>query len=219
MSETPIPVEVVGEDEVRLSGLEWPISGPPVLFVHDFGADLDQWGSLPGGLAASGFRVISLELSGHGLSHGEPDPGSIARDVGVMVAQASGLWGPLGLVTCGESARGSVGAGAAAGAPVHILISPPEMSVEFMSGGEKAMRIIMAGGGDTEGHAAAKSAHDHLPGQRMLMTVSGATERGATLAGLRPSILEDMAQFFRHYLAPINMAWITRREAEATETS
>ena len=219
MSETPIPVEVVGEDEVRLSGLEWPISGPPVLFVHDFGGDLDQWGSLTGGLAASGFRVISLELSGHGLSDGEPDLRSIARDVGVMVAQASGLWGPLGLVTCGESARGSVRAGAAAGAPVHILISPPEMSVEFMRGGEKAMRIIMAGGGDTEGHAAAKSAHDHLPGQRMLMTVSGAAERGAVLAGLRPSILEDMAQFFRHYLAPINMAWITRREAEPTETS
>lgn len=219
MSETPVPVEVVGSEGVRLRGLEWPVAGPPVIFVHDFGADLDQWGPLTAGLAASGFRVISLELSGHGLSDGDPDPGSISRDIGVMVARASRLWGPLGLVTCGESARGSVGTGAASGAPVHILISPPQMPVEFMKGGEKALRIIMAGGGDPEGHAAAKSAHDQLPGQRMLMTVSGAAERGVALAGLRPSILEDMAQFFRLYLAPINMAWITRKQAEAEKPS
>ncbi|MDE0231330.1 MAG: hypothetical protein OXI56_06150 [bacterium] len=219
MSETPVPVEVVGSEGVRLRGLEWPVAGPPVIFVHDFGADLDQWGPLTAGLAASGFRVISLELSGHGLSDGEPDPGSVARDIRVMVAQASRLWGPLGLVTCGESARGSVGTGAASGAPVQILISPPDMPVEFMKGGEKALRIMMAGGGDAEGHAYAKKAHDHLPGQRMLMTLSGATERGVALAGLRPSVLEDMAQFFRLYLAPVNMAWITRKEAEAEKPS
>ena len=93
------------------------------------------------------------------------------------------------------------------------------MPVEFMNTGEKALRIMMAGGGDAEGHAAAKKAHDHLRGQRMLMTVSGATERGVALAGLRPSILEDMAQFLRLYLAPINMAWIARKEAEAEKTS
>ncbi len=219
MSEAPVPVEVVGSEGVRLRGLEWPVAGPPVIFVHDFGGDLDQWGPLTARLAASGFRVISLELSGHGLSDGEPDPRSIALDVGVMVAQASRLWGPLGLVTCGESARGSVGTGAASGAPVHVLISPPAMPVEFMKAGERALRIMMAGGGDAEGHAAAKSTHDHLPGQRMLMTLSGATERGVALAGLRPSILEDMAQFFRLYLAPINMAWIKQKEAESTETS
>lgn len=212
MTPTLVPVEVVGENRVTLRGLEWPTPGPPVIFVHDFGADLDQWGSLTATMAGAGFRVISLELSGHGLSDGEPDPAAICEDVKNMVTQAGGVWGPCGLVLTGETARGSVGAGAASGAPVHILISPPRMPAEFMRGGERAMRIIVAGGSDSEGHAAAKHAHDHLRGQRMLMTVSGATERGVALAVLRPSIPEDFARFFRQYLAPINMAWVSRRE-------
>lgn len=223
MSQAPIPVEVVGEEGVRLRGLEWPTLGPPVIFVHDYGEDLDQWGPLTGGLAAAGYRVVSLELSGHGLSDGEPDLDSVFRDIKAMVTQTAKVWGPLGLVACGESARAAVRVGSSSGAPVHIYISPPQMEMEYLKGGEEAMRIIMAGGSDQEGHAAAKSVYDHLPGQRLLMTVSGTTKRGAALAGLRPSILADMAQFFRQYLAPVNMSWVSRREAQgearAAETS
>lgn len=217
MSGTPIPVEVVGENGVKLRGLEWPTPGPPVVFVHDYGADLDEWGPLTGGMAAAGYRVVSLELSGHGLSEGDPDRSAIPGDVRNMVVQASGVWGPVGLVANGESVRGAVGVGAAQGAPVQILISPPALDTDFLREGEKAMRMIMAGGTDQSGHAAAKMAHDHLRGQRMMMTVAGSAETGIALATLRPSILEDMAQFFRYYLAPINMTWISRKEAEAAE--
>ena len=219
MTQPPIPVEVVGENGVSLRGLEWSVPGPPVIFVHDYGADLDDWGTLTAGLAAAGFRVISLELTGHGLSDGQPSPSTIPEDVKSMVVHTSRVWGPCGLGVDGEAARGSVGVGAASGAPVHILISQPEMPIELLKEGEKAMRIVMAGGSDIDGHAAAKRALDHLPGQRMLMTVSGSTERGVTLAGLRPSILEDMAQFFRQYLAPINMAWIKYKEKEAAASA
>ena len=217
MSETPIPVEVVGENGVSLRGVEWPTPGPPVVFVHDFGADLDQWGSVTGGMAGAGYRVISLELSGHGLSDGEPDRSAIAEDIRNMIVQTSGVWGPVGLVVNGESARGAVGVGAARGAPVQILISPPALETDFLKAGERAIRMIMAGGTDQPGHSAAKRAHDHLRGQRMMMTVSGSAATGIALATLRPSILEDMAQFFRYYLAPINMTWIRQREAEAAE--
>lgn len=219
MTKTPIPVEVAGENGIRLRGLEWPVAGPPVIFVHDFGADLDHWGSLTGDLAGMGFRVVSLELSGHGLSEGDPDSSAIPDDVKTMVTQTSRVWGPCGLVVTGEAVRGSVVAGARVGAPVHILVSPPEMSTELMKGGEKAMRIIVAGGSDVGGHEAAKNAYDQLPGQRMMMTISGSAERGVALARLRPSILEDFAQFFRQYLAPINMAWVSHREAQSTAES
>ena len=204
---------------MSLRGLEWPTPGPPVVFVHDFGADLDQWETLTGGLAEEGYRVMSLELSGHGLSDGEPDRSSVVEDVRNMVVQASTVWGPVGLVVVGESARGAVQVGAAQGAPVQILLSPPTLDPDYLKAGEKAMRMIVAGGTDHDGHEAAKRAHDHLRGQRMMMTVAGSAESGVALATLRPSILEDMAQFFRYYLAPINMAWISRREAESTETS
>ena len=219
MSATPISVEVVGENGVSLRGLEWSTPGPPVVFVHDFGADLDQWETLTRGLAEAGYRVMSLELSGHGLSDGEPDLSSIAEDVRNMVVQTSTVWGPVGLVVVGESARGAVQVGAAQGAPVQILVSPPTLDADYLKAGEKAMRMILTGGTDQEGREAAKRAHDHLRGQRVMMTVAGSAESGVALATLRPSILEDMAQFFRYYLAPINMAWISRREAESTETS
>lgn len=219
MSETPVTVEVVGENGRSLRGLEWPTPGPPVIFVHDFGADLDQWGSLTVGLSKAGYRVVSLELSGHGLSDGEPDESTIAEDVRNMVVQTSSVWGPCGLVVAGHSCRGAVGVGAGQGAPVQILLSPPRMPADFLKGGEKAMRMIMAGGTDRDGHAAAKAAHDHLPGQRMLMTVAGSAETGVRLAALRPSILEDMAQFFRYSLAPVNMAWVSHKEAQSAETS
>ena len=127
MSMSPVPVEVVGQNGLSLRGLEWPTPGPPVIFVHDYGADLDQWESLTVGLARKGFRVVSLELSGHGLSDGEPDPDSILEDVETMVVQTSRTWGPLGLVTTGESARGAIRVGAAQGAAVQILISPPPL--------------------------------------------------------------------------------------------
>ena len=219
MSEPPIPVEVVGENRVTLRGLEWPTPGPPVIFVHDYGADLDQWKWLTSGLSKAGYRVVSLELSGHGLSDGEPRQSNIAEDVKNMVVQTSSVWGPCGLVVTGHSCRGAVGVGAGQGAPVQVLLSPPKMSAQFLKGGEKAVRMIVAGGTDQDGHAAAKAAHDHLPGQRMLMTVGGSAETGVRLAALRPSILEDMAQFFRNSLAPINMAWIERKETETAETS
>ena len=219
MSQRPVPVEVVGENGVSLRGLEWPTPGPPVIFVHDYGADLDQWDSLTGGMSEAGYRVVSLELSGHGLSDGEPAESSIAEDVRNMIVQTSSVWGPCGLVVTGLSCRGAVEVGAGHGAPVQILLSPPQMSTDFLKSGEKAMRMIMAGGTDQDGHAAAKAAHDYLPGQRMLMTVAGSSETGVGLATLRPSILEDMAQFFRHSLAPINMAWVKHKEAESAETS
>lgn len=219
MSDLPVPVEVVGENGVSLRGLEWPTPGPPVIFVHDYGADLDQWESLTGGLSEAGFRVVSLELSGHGLSDGEPDSSTIAEDLRNMVVQTSSVWGPCGLVVTGRSCRGAVEVGAGQGVPVQVLLSPPRMPVDFLKGGQKAMRMVMAGGTDRGGHAAAKAAHDHLPGQRLLMTVAGSAETGVGLAVLRPSILEDMAQFFRYYLAPINMAWVESKEAESAETS
>lgn len=219
MSHPPLPVEVVGENGVSLRGLEWPTPGPPVIFVHDYGADLDQWESLTVGLSDAGYRVVSLELSGHGLSDGEPDTATVAEDVRNMVVQTSSVWGPCGLVVTGHSCRGAVGVGAGQGAPVQIFLSPPRMPTDFLKGGERAMRMIMAGGIDRDGHAASKAAHDHLPGQRLLMTVAGSAETGVGLATLRPSILEDMAQFFRYYLAPINMAWVKSKEAESAEPS
>ncbi len=56
--------------EVAGQRLHYTVVGqgePAVLLVHGFGGNLSSWGALPAALAAS-FRVISVDLPGHGSS-------------------------------------------------------------------------------------------------------------------------------------------------------
>jgi pimeloyl-ACP methyl ester carboxylesterase len=49
-------------------GLAWPGGPDTVILIHDIGGDLDSWGALPATLAAEGYRVVAIDLPGHGLS-------------------------------------------------------------------------------------------------------------------------------------------------------
>ena len=120
----PYPIEVALADGTVLRGLEHPADGPPLLFVHDLGDDLDAWGSVAARVNAEGFRVIRLELRGHGLSDGEPDPSATMDDLTGALAEVAGAFGPAGLVAYGAAARAAFNLGTGHGAPVHALISP-----------------------------------------------------------------------------------------------
>ena len=54
----------------------WPGGPDTVILIHDAGGDLDDWGSLPATLAGQGYRVVAVDLPGHGLSD---DPWDIDR--------------------------------------------------------------------------------------------------------------------------------------------
>ena len=47
--------------------------GPPVLFVHGFGARADRWHSTVERFAAQGYRAIAFDLPGHGFASKEAD--------------------------------------------------------------------------------------------------------------------------------------------------
>lgn len=51
-----------------MRGLVWPGGPDTVVLIHDAGGDLDDWGSLPAILAGQGYRVVAVDLPGHGLS-------------------------------------------------------------------------------------------------------------------------------------------------------
>lgn len=55
-----------------LAYLDLPGTGTPILLVHGIGSNLDTWGDVPERLAASGARVIAVDLPGHGDSSKEP---------------------------------------------------------------------------------------------------------------------------------------------------
>ena len=100
----PYPIEIALADGTVLRGVEHPADGPPLLLVHDVGEDLDAWGSVAPAVRSAGFRVICLELRGHGLSDGEPDPSSTVEDVAGALAEVRGAFGPCGLIVHGTAA-------------------------------------------------------------------------------------------------------------------
>ena len=96
MSGAPTAVAVRTADGLTLRGHEWPVDGPAVVFAHDLGDDLDAWGPVTARMAAAGFRVISMELRGHGLSEGDPDPARL----GDAVAKSSPVSGSMSKISC-----------------------------------------------------------------------------------------------------------------------
>jgi dienelactone hydrolase len=79
-------VVVKTDDGLTLAGEEWLPSTearPPagILLIHSFGHSRATWGDLPGTLAQAGYRVLALDLRGHGTSPSlEGDPERILTD-------------------------------------------------------------------------------------------------------------------------------------------
>ena len=147
VSSKPFPIEVALADGTVLRGLEHPADGPPLLFMHDLGDDLDAWGSVAAQVNSAGFRVIRLELRGHGLSDGEPDPPATMDDLTGALAEVTGAFGPAGLVAYGAVTRAAFSLGTGHGAPVHALISPTPPSGD----GDADGGILHRGDDDADG--------------------------------------------------------------------
>lgn len=64
----PVPVTLVPPALPKLRGHTYGQGMRWVLLVHGIGEDLDAWGSLPRTLALTGYRVLAVDLPGHGLS-------------------------------------------------------------------------------------------------------------------------------------------------------
>lgn len=216
---TPFPIEIALADGTVLRGIEHPADGPPLLFVHDIGDDLDAWGSLAATVAASGFRVIRLELRGHGLSDGEPDPTATVDDLTGALAEVNGAFGPVGLVVYGSAASAAFVLDSEAGAPVHAVISPsPDRqdgagSDEGDAGragdgaAEPAVRVLFTGAHDEPVHEHVRAMYSKLRGQNMWIS-TGTTLRGPAMLSEYPHLVEQLVMFMRRYLTGYHLAWI-----------
>lgn len=206
----PTAVAVRTARGLTLRGHEWPVDGPAVVFAHDLGDDLDAWGPVTARVAAAGFRVISMELRGHGLSDGDPDPERLLDDLAEMLAEITGSFGPVGMVSYGRAACRLLYLNEEAGVPVQALITPFAEEEPDWRGTRSAMRIFLGGSQDEDRHRFLDRIYPKVLGVKL--RVSGAAaEAGPQLLQVRPQLLEHLIMFMRRELTPRHLAWIAQR--------
>ena len=188
------------------------------MLVHDLGGDADSWRGLPAELTTRGFRVLNLELRGHGLSDGERDASTTVGDLRGALSVIAGSFGPVGLVGLGEVATAMLLLGPDDGAPVHVLVSPLPSEHVDSERFEAAMRAIFAGSGDAETDGFIRSAYQGLPGQNMWFS-TGIEARGMDLLEANPSMIEQIAMFLRRYLTGHHLAWIAEHRSNSAENA
>ena len=168
-------------DDIRVRyarrGDEAPAS-TPVLFLHGFGGDLDNWLFNLDAVAAAG-PVIALDLPGHGHSDARlPGNATLADMAGFVLHFLDGL-GVEWVHLVGHSMGGAIAAQMALDAPQRVaslvLIAPAGMGPEINTG-------------YTEGFVAAATRRELKPVVEQLF---------ADPALVRPQMLDDLLKYKR----------------------
>ena len=96
-------IEVVLEDQRRISALRWGSASPKVVFVHGSAQNAHTWDTV---CLALGEPVLAIDLPGHGHSSwrddGDYTPRALAFDIASMIEQHA----PQASVVCGMSLGG-----------------------------------------------------------------------------------------------------------------
>lgn len=114
----PVPVTLASPTLPTLRGHAYGRGTCWVVLIHDVGEDLDAWGRLPDTLALAGYRVLAVDLPGHGLSDGPFTCELLPAIVDSLLDHATAQ----GTTSCHLIAAGPV-AGAALAAPGSARIS------------------------------------------------------------------------------------------------
>ena len=171
-----------------------------VLFIHDIGTDLDEFGSLPGIVADLGFDVVIVDLPGHGLSDGdEPDPGGCLAAV-TEVLEGLADRAPFGLVSVGHSAT----IGASLGRPQQVLtqlLINPVLDEIVAAGAPRthSVRLVLHGDGPEFVGTETQRFFSHLIGEKMLIfdaSIAGGPHEVANLS----TVQTHVELFFKRYL-------------------
>lgn len=212
MAAGPIAIAVRLADGLVLRGHEWSRDGPAVVFVHDLEDDLDAWGPLTGAVADKGFRVISMELRGHGLSDGEPDPGALRKDMTAMLHEVTGAFGPVALVAYGRLTETLLFLDASHGVPVQVMIGPrpgDPVAIDWRTT-RPATRLVLRGSLDREVADHVGFLYPRMMGEKLQVTGASRCD-GPDLLADRPRLAEHMVMFLRRYLTGHHLAWIAAR--------
>lgn len=127
---------------------EGPAHGPAVLLMHTLGTALGIWEPQAAALARRGFRVVRMDIRGHGLTEAPPGPYSMEQ----LAEDGLALLHALGIQKAhvgGISIGGRIALGMAALAPERVLsLLPCDTALEFKpeSTWQERIDAVQAGG-------------------------------------------------------------------------
>jgi len=122
-------------------------TAPPILLLHSLGTNLHMWDPQAEALAAQ-YRVIRMDMRGHGLTEAPPGPYTMA----VLARDALALLDSLGIAAAhcgGVSIGGHIALQVAARAPGRVLsLLPCDTALEFGGAANwtERMAAVAAGG-------------------------------------------------------------------------
>lgn len=189
-------VSLSTDDGVKLAGQSWGSGSKGVLLVHEDGRDHSTWGTFAERLSGAGFRVLAVDLRGHG---GSTTPAPLAEaDYQAMVADvdAGVAWlkanGASDVMVVGAALGANVALNAATDNPdIHnvVMLSPAlnangvKVSGAIGSYGDRPLLLVAAEtdamsvktAGFLQGKAAGSTRFEQYPGSetgsRMLNAV------------------------------------------------
>ena len=208
MSIEPVSIEVIAGDGLILRGYEWPTRGAPVVLLHDHDDDLDAWHDLDGELATNGFRVINLELRGHGLSDGDANRNTVLSDTQALLKEVKNVWGPVGLCTYGDVAAALCFLDSFCAPTVQIAISPLPSTDKQPDGTGRpdTAYLVISGTGDKKITEQARIVFDSL-GRNKLWASVASDQQGPELLQKHRHLIGDMTLFLQRYLVPAHLEW------------
>ena len=208
MSIEPVSIEVIAGDGLILRGYEWPTRGAPVVLLHDHDDDLDAWHDLDGELATNGFRVINLELRGHGLSDGDANRNTVLSDTQALLKEVKNVWGPVGLCTYGDVAAALCFLDSSCAPTVQIAISPLPSTDKQLDVTQRpdTAYLVISGTGDKKITEQARIVFDSL-GRNKLWASVASDQQGPELLQKHRHLIGDMTLFLQRYLVPAHLEW------------
>jgi len=203
-----VDVKVTTDDGIALHAISLGKGEQGVILVHDEGRTSQDWNLFANKLVTKGYRVVAVDLRGHGnsasiLDATEPDWSNMVKDV-----QAASSW----LKKQGAKQVSLVGAGLGANLSLELAAVDPTLKTTVLLSpglnirGFKPSKSIIAygprpiflaaGEGDTIGANTVKYLEKQAAGARKLVVLPG-EDRGANLLeenpGLEDSILNWLA--------------------------
>ena len=208
MSIEPVSIEVIAGDGLTLRGYEWPTRGAPVVLLHNHDDDLDAWHDLDGELATNGFRVINLELRGHGLSDGDANRNTVLSDTQALLKEVKNVWGPVGLCTYGDVAAALCFLDSSCAPTVQIAISPLPSTDKQLDVTQRpdTAYLVISGTGDKKITEQARIVFDSL-GRNKLWASVASDQQGPELLQKHRHLIGDMTLFLQRYLVPAHLEW------------
>jgi pimeloyl-ACP methyl ester carboxylesterase len=193
--ETRQAIEIdIGGAAVR--GEHWPGDANWIVLLHEPGADLDAWGSVPAALAADGYSMLNIDLPGHGLSDDPWEPHRVPELVHGLAAFATTHGSRKVFVI----AAGGIAATALVVPRIDALVALTPAPLPVPPPDRTPPALILVGGADDEAAARANAFFRQTRGWAVVSSL-GTNEQGTALfeSSWSQHALEQTLAFLRDY--------------------